>query len=82
MTPTTNQLNPQVPSFSASKFKVTNGEFHAFVRAGGYTERRWWGADGWGWRTFRNVKWPTFWVPGELRFLLCWGISWGGGSCN
>jgi formylglycine-generating enzyme required for sulfatase activity len=52
-----------VPSFRASAFKVTNGEFHAFVRAGGYSERRWWSADGWGWRAFRNAKWPTFWVP-------------------
>lgn len=55
---------PQVPAFCASKFKVTNGEFHAFVRSGGYNDRRWWTKEGWGWRTFRNVKWPTFWVPG------------------
>jgi formylglycine-generating enzyme required for sulfatase activity len=55
-----------VPAFRASKFKVTNGEFAAFVRAGGYGQRKWWSEEGWGWRTFRNVKWPTFWVLGRL----------------
>lgn len=55
----------QVPEFRASKFKVTNGEFAAFVRSGGYQTRKWWSEEGWGWRTFRNVKWPTFWVLGE-----------------
>jgi formylglycine-generating enzyme required for sulfatase activity len=54
-----------VPSFRASQFKVTNGEFAAFVRSQGYQTRKWWSEEGWGWRTFRNVKWPTFWVLGE-----------------
>lgn len=52
-----------VPAFRASKFKVTNGEFLAFVKASGYANPRYWSQDGWGWKTFRNVKWPTFWVP-------------------
>jgi hypothetical protein len=58
-------VRPQVPEFRASKFKVTNGEFAAFVRSQGYQTRKWWSEEGWGWRTFRNVKWPTFWVLGE-----------------
>lgn len=60
---------PQVPGFKASKFKVTNGEFAAFVRSQGYQTRKWWSEEGWGWRTFRNVKWPTFWVLGESSKL-------------
>jgi formylglycine-generating enzyme required for sulfatase activity len=52
-----------VQPFRASAYKITNGEFLAFVRGGGYGQRRYWSADGWGWRTFRNAKWPTFWVP-------------------
>uniref|UniRef100_A0A383W2U2 Generic methyltransferase n=1 Tax=Tetradesmus obliquus TaxID=3088 RepID=A0A383W2U2_TETOB len=52
----------EVPAFRASKFKVTNGEMAAFVRGGGYSAKRWWSEEGWSWRTFRNVKWPTFWV--------------------
>lgn len=53
----------EVGPFRASKFKVTNGEFLQFVRSGGYLERRYWTPEGWGWKSFRNVKWPTFWVP-------------------
>jgi formylglycine-generating enzyme required for sulfatase activity len=58
-------IDVQVPAFRASKFKITNGEFAAFVRGGGYSTKRWWSEEGWSWRTFRNVKWPTFWVLGE-----------------
>ncbi len=43
--------------------QVTNGEFLRFVKAGGYSNARFWSVEGWGWRTFRNVKWPTFWIP-------------------
>jgi 5-histidylcysteine sulfoxide synthase len=50
-----------VPAFRASQYKISNGEFLQFVRDGGYREQRHWSADGWGWRTFRNAKWPTFW---------------------
>lgn len=42
---------------------MTNGEFLRFVKAGGYSNPKYWSAEGWGWRTFRNVKWPTFWMP-------------------
>ncbi len=41
----------------------SNGEFLEFVKHGGYNDARWWSAEGWKWRTFRNAKWPTFWVP-------------------
>lgn len=63
----------QVPGFRASKFKVTNGEFAAFVRSQGYQTRKWWSEEGWGWRTFRNVKWPTFWVLGESPAVAAYG---------
>jgi 5-histidylcysteine sulfoxide synthase/putative 4-mercaptohistidine N1-methyltranferase len=52
-----------VRAFTASRNLISNGEFHAFVQAGGYRERRFWSDEGWQWRTFRNTKWPTFWVP-------------------
>ncbi|GBG32459.1 Sulfatase-modifying factor 1 [Hondaea fermentalgiana] len=51
----------EVPSFAAGKFMVSNGEFYEFVKSGGYRERRFWTEDGWGWRAFRNMKWPFFW---------------------
>ncbi len=52
-----------VSAFEASKFPVTNGEYHAFVAAGGYATQRYWSEAGWRWRAFRNAKWPPFWVP-------------------
>ena len=52
-----------VQPFQASRYLVSNGEFHAFVTAGGYREPRYWSETGWDWRTFRNLKWPTFWAP-------------------
>jgi 5-histidylcysteine sulfoxide synthase/putative 4-mercaptohistidine N1-methyltranferase len=60
--------------FQASRYLVSNGEFHHFVTAGGYREQRYWSETGWEWRCFRNLKWPTFWVldgpAGLHRFKL------------
>ena len=53
----------QVDDFLVSKFHVTNAEFLDFVKAGGYADERHWSEAGWQWRTFRNVLFPTFWVP-------------------
>jgi len=52
-----------VQPFRAGRRLVSNGEFHAFVAGGGYREPRHWSETGWSWRSFRNTKWPTFWVP-------------------
>lgn len=52
----------EVGAFEASRALITNGDFLEFVKDGGYLEARFWSADGWGWRGFRNSKWPTFWV--------------------
>ncbi len=63
-----------VRPFAASWTLISNGEFDAFVRAGAYGERRYWTDEGWRWRTYRNAKWPTFWVSdgpaGLHRYLL------------
>ncbi|MEX2130754.1 MAG: 5-histidylcysteine sulfoxide synthase, partial [Pseudohongiellaceae bacterium] len=60
--------------FKASKFLISNGEFHHFVADGGYENPAWWGESGWGWRQFRNVKWPSFWQQdgpaGSHRYRL------------
>lgn len=53
----------RVEAFRAGTHLVSNGEFHEFVAAGGYREERFWSATGWAWRRYRNIKWPTFWVP-------------------
>lgn len=55
--------NVRVEAFRASTHLVSNGAFHEFVAAGGYREDRFWSPTGWAWRSYRNIKWPTFWVP-------------------
>eukprot|EP00055_Hartaetosiga_balthica_P016087 m.99923 g.99923 ORF g.99923 m.99923 type:complete len:856 (-) comp9035_c5_seq1:19-2586(-) len=52
-----------VKPFQVSKFKVSNGDFFEFVSDAGYLTESVWEPTGWKWRCFRNVKWPTFWVP-------------------
>ncbi len=63
-----------VGEFSVTKNLISNGEFWHFVADGGYHERRYWSEVGWRWRSFRNVKCPTFWLPdgpaGSHRYLL------------
>jgi 5-histidylcysteine sulfoxide synthase len=56
------QRASRVRPFRASQYLVSNGAFYQFVSAGGYREQRYWTEEGWQWRKFRNVKWPTFWV--------------------
>lgn len=34
-----------------------------FVKDGGYAKQEFWSKEGWAWKTFRNAKWPAFWVP-------------------
>jgi len=52
----------EVDAFEASPF-VTNAQYLDFVTAGGYARPELWTRDGWAWRSFRNAKWPHFWVP-------------------
>ena len=49
--------------FLASQFLISNGEFLDFIKAGGYLSESFWTAEGWAWRSFRNTKYPSFWVP-------------------
>ncbi len=52
----------QVAAFQATKGMISNGEFLEFVNAGGYRSQKFWSEEGWRWRSFRNVRWPTFWM--------------------
>lgn len=62
------------PSFHATEYMVTNGDFFEFVKAGGYRTEKYWTEDGWGWRKFRNMKDPHFWEwdgpQGSFKFKL------------
>jgi 5-histidylcysteine sulfoxide synthase/putative 4-mercaptohistidine N1-methyltranferase len=71
-------LTMHVNHFEATRDLITNAQFYEFVLDGGYTSQRIWCADGWSWRTFRNVRKPTFWVAdgpaglNEYRLRLCY----------
>lgn len=67
-----------VPSFEASKYPITNGEYLEFVVAGGYTRQDLWSKEGWEWVHSRQARHPTFWICSHgftspqfrLRFAL------------
>ncbi len=59
-----------VPAFRASQYLVSNGEFLAFVEAGGYADDTLWTEEGLAWRRYARAEHPTFWVPGEQGWRL------------
>jgi ergothioneine biosynthesis protein EgtB len=40
---------------------VTEGEWSAFIDAGGYGDPRWWLAAGWDWRRAQGIEAPLYW---------------------
>jgi ergothioneine biosynthesis protein EgtB len=44
---------------------VSNGEFLAFVRSGGYRQPQWWLAEGWDWRETQQLAHPWYWRQTE-----------------
>jgi len=63
-----------VAAFKAGRFLVSNGEFLAFVEAGGYAEDAYWDEEGRGWKKFARAGHPSFWVKDgdgwRLRLML------------
>ena len=47
--------------FRLGRYPVTNGQFRAFIDAGGYTNRDWWSEAGWAWRRAEGVTEPAYW---------------------
>ncbi len=52
-----------VPPFRLEAHKVTNGDFLAFLDAGGYADHRWWSDAGWAALEERPGRHPPFWIP-------------------
>jgi len=50
-----------VPSFKASKYLCSNGEFLQFVEAGGYETQNFWTEEGWKWKLYKAAVHPLFW---------------------
>lgn len=59
-----------VPAFQAARLLVSNGEFLAFVEAGGYADPAFWEDEGRRWLDYSNVAHPTFWVPHDHGWRL------------
>jgi len=51
----------QVPAFSVDQYKVTNGRYLEFMRAGGYESRHLWTVDDWDWKSKQGISHPSFW---------------------
>jgi 5-histidylcysteine sulfoxide synthase len=56
-----------VPSFKASQFLISNGDFFEFVKENGYNTKRYWSDEGWQWRNFRKINQPAFWVKKQMN---------------
>jgi 5-histidylcysteine sulfoxide synthase/putative 4-mercaptohistidine N1-methyltranferase len=55
----------EVPAFSASKYLVSNAEYHEFVEAGGYSDKQWWSEEGWTWVQYTGAQHPKYWRQTE-----------------
>jgi iron(II)-dependent oxidoreductase len=59
-----------VARFAIDAYPVTNGDFAAFVDAGGYTDRALWSDDDWAWRVADDLGAPRFWRRRDGAWLL------------
>lgn len=59
-----------VPTFQAARHLVSNGEFLAFVEAGGYADDGLWEEEGLAWRRFARAEHPTFWLKRDDGWYL------------
>lgn len=51
----------RVAPFLMQRFPVSEAEWLAWMRAGGYERREWWSPEGWAWRTRCGVVAPGHW---------------------
>ncbi|MDB5193512.1 MAG: ergothioneine biosynthesis protein EgtB [Segetibacter sp.] len=59
-----NELNRHkvyLQDYQISDELVTNGEYLEFIAAGGYTDFRYWHAEGWDWVKTNNITAPEYW---------------------
>ena len=60
-----NELNSHkvyLGNFEISSRLVTNGEWLEFMRAGGYSDFKYWHSEGWDWVKRENIKAPLYWT--------------------
>jgi gamma-glutamyl hercynylcysteine S-oxide synthase len=60
----------EVAPFALSAATVTQGEYRAFVEAGGYRDARLWSEAGWSWRAGANLDQPRHWQRDGADWLV------------
>jgi iron(II)-dependent oxidoreductase len=58
-----------VPAFWLDTTPVTNGQYQQFIADGGYTQPRWWSAEGWKHCQQEQFEAPLFWLRDGDRWL-------------
>ncbi len=57
-----------VPAFRIERVNVTNGDYLAFVEAGGYRDPAWWDPRDWEWLQQSSMTHPHFWMRQDDRW--------------
>ncbi len=58
-----------VPAFAIDRHSVTNGDYLAFIEAGGYTTPALWRDADWAWVQEDHVEHPAFWIRQDGRWF-------------
>src|SRR3954447_13383698 len=56
-----------LPAFRIARVPVSNGEWQAFIDAGGYDQPQWWSERGWRHRIEAGLERPLFWATDGSR---------------
>ncbi len=59
-----------VAPFALASRLVTNGQYQAFIDAGGYRDAALWLSEGWDWVGAGQVEHPLYWLSDEREFTL------------
>lgn len=67
-----------IQAFTAANRLTNNGEYLAFINAGGYQQTEHWLSDGWTWVNENNIQTPMYWhyVDGQwMQYNLVGGLQ-------
>jgi len=66
-----------LPHYKIAKDLVTNGEFIEFMKAGGYSNFRYWHAEGFDWVRNNNISAPMYWheIEGDWHYYTLEGLK-------
>jgi formylglycine-generating enzyme required for sulfatase activity len=69
-------------AYQISKYEITNGQYLAFMDAGGYDDSTYWTTEGWLWRMTYSITEPYWWSEGNFNSGTAFpdypvvGVSW------